>query len=550
MRLLSKLYLILLPVVMISMAILIFNDIKDFNNRVEKFQKDYLNKSIEEALNLKNSPLFSSYFDNLEYDLQEESLIIKKEIKTLFIKKIEINNKYSKSIKLISFLSKDKKNIVSSSEFNLEKVIDQYLKNKDIHKRLFTDVNNEYQVIIIPLSINQNNKEIKTEHIRGYLLFTNKLYVQDIKKLKEDILISLIVKNIFILLSFCLLIYLISKNIANPIKELTKEVNNLSFAKYKKITTISNIKEISFLANTISKISYDVIKKQNHIQNLNHTLEDKVRLRTEELEESTYELEESLENLKKTQTMLIESEKIASLGTLVAGVAHEINTPVGIGVTGITHLKKISNEVNIKYKNENLSEDEFIEYLNTSIEVIDLININLNKTAHLVKSFKQVAVDQTSEELREFNLKGYINEVLFSLNSIIKKKDIDVIILCEDNINLNSYPGAYSQIITNLILNSTNHGFKKEDTGKITIECKVEKEFIHILYKDNGMGISEENISKIFNPFFTTNRQNGGTGLGLNILHNIVTNTFYGSIKCTSEVNKGVLFELILKKDF
>lgn len=282
---------------------------------------------------------------------------------------------------------------------------------------------------------------------------------------------------------------------------------------------------------------------------LNKSLEEEVKIRTtelkmtnDELEDSNEELQTTIYNLKETQNRLIESEKMASLGSLVAGVAHEINTPVGIGLTGITHFIDQINVLKKEYENNTMSEDTFENFLSKSLHIGQIINSNLNKTAQLIRSFKQVAIDQTNDEKRDINLKNYINETIFSLGSITKKIKIDLI--CEDSFIINTYPGSISQIISNLIINSTKHAFGKNEKGNISIEISKENDYCNIIYKDNGKGVKEENINKIFDPFFTTNREHGGTGLGLNIIYNIIVNTLSGSIICKSEENEGIEFNI------
>lgn len=265
-----------------------------------------------------------------------------------------------------------------------------------------------------------------------------------------------------------------------------------------------------------------------------------------QIEDSNGKLQITIEDLKLTQNKLIESEKMASLGGLVAGVAHEINTPIGIGLTGITHFQQITDTINIKYDKDEMTQEEFEDYLSTSKELSSLIFKNLEKAASLVKSFKQVAVDQSSEEKRIFNLKQYMSEILKSIYAVTKKTNIKIEIDCPDNIKINSFPGAYSQIITNLIMNSIIHGFKEKEAGIISINIDQEDNQIKLIYQDNGKGIKKENLSKIFDPFYTTNRDFGGSGLGLNIIYNIITSTLNGSIQCESEENKGVKFIIIL----
>ena len=275
-------------------------------------------------------------------------------------------------------------------------------------------------------------------------------------------------------------------------------------------------------------------------------LEKQILKRNNDLEDSNHELEVSIDNLKQTQEQLIESEKMASLGGLVAGVAHEINTPIGIGLTGATHFMEISKEISKSYENDTMTQKAFEEYLSTSDELATLINSNLKRAANLVKSFKQVAVDQTSEEKREFNFKKYIHEVLSSIHSVTKKTKLDIFVSCDESLKINSYPGAFSQVLTNLIMNSIIHGYEKNEKGLLSIIVKKIENEITIIYKDDGVGIPKENINKIFDPFFTTNRENGGSGLGLNIIYNIITTKLNGKIKYTSE-GKGVEFTITFK---
>jgi len=260
------------------------------------------------------------------------------------------------------------------------------------------------------------------------------------------------------------------------------------------------------------------------------------------------ELQAAIKTLKLTQSKLVESEKMSSLGVLVAGIAHEINTPVGIGLTGVTHFLGLTDKINKSYENETMSQEDFEEYLKKSKEIASLINTNLDRTAVLIKSFKQISFDQSSEDKREFNLYNYINEILLSMNNILRKTNIKINNLCDKNININSFPGAMSQIITNLIINSLRHGFKQNQEGEIFIEASKQEGIIRLIYKDTGKGIKKENLPKIFDPFFTTNREKGGTGLGLNILYNIITTTLNGTIKCKSVENEGVEFIILFQE--
>ena len=272
--------------------------------------------------------------------------------------------------------------------------------------------------------------------------------------------------------------------------------------------------------------------------------------RTLELEQSNKELSKTINNLKEIQKELVASENMANLGGLVAGIAHEINTPVGVGLTGITHFLELTKDIKNKYKSSDMSQEEFEEYLLTSEELASMINTNLERTAQLVRSFKQVAVDQSSEIKRVFNPKEYTNEILLSIRNIIKKTKLDISIIGKDNLKIKSYPGAFSQIITNLIINSIKHGYKENDKGTIQIDISKENNNLNIIYKDDGKGISKENLPKIFDLFFTTSRKSGGTGLGLNIIYTIITSKLNGTIVCESKKGKGVTFTVSIPLDY
>ena len=300
--------------------------------------------------------------------------------------------------------------------------------------------------------------------------------------------------------------------------------------------------EISFATRISDQISNLLIinewkKAQTKIVDLNNSLEITVEKRTEELQET-------IQNLQIAQKQLVESEKMASLGSLVAGVAHEINTPLGISLTGITHFQYITKKLKKLYEKNNLSQSEFEEYIKVSYEISNSVYNSLLRAVEQIKSFKQVAVDQSNEQVRNFYIKKYIEEILLSLHNAIKKTKHKISIHCDEKLNIDGYPGYISQIITNFIMNSIIHGFKNIEKGKIDIYIKKIDNNIELIYKDNGIGISKENLKKIYDPFFTTNRNHGGTGLGLNIVYNIVQNALKGTIKVKSNVNKGITFNI------
>ncbi|MCG8616581.1 MAG: response regulator [Desulfobacterales bacterium] len=266
----------------------------------------------------------------------------------------------------------------------------------------------------------------------------------------------------------------------------------------------------------------------------------------QDLETANQELKISLETLERARDQLVQSEKMAALGELVAGVAHEINTPVGVGVTAASFLDAKTKEFFEVYESGELKRSELESYLKTVREVSNSILINMGRAAELISSFKQVAVDQSSEKRRRFNLKEYIDEILLSLRPRYKKTTHTITVNCAPDIEMTSYPGAFSQILNNLIMNSLIHGFKDMEEGRIEMDISRNSDAISFVYKDNGRGMDEKQKEKAFDPFFTTMRGKGGTGLGMSIVFNLVTQTLKGQISLESESGKGVVFSMTL----
>jgi PAS domain S-box-containing protein len=274
-------------------------------------------------------------------------------------------------------------------------------------------------------------------------------------------------------------------------------------------------------------------------------LQDLVSERTADLNETNRRLQESLARLQQTQAQLVESEKMSSLGSLVAGIAHEINTPVGIGVTAASHLEQETREVSGLMEQGQLKASTLRTFLLTARDSSNMILSNLMRAADLIQSFKKVAVDQSSQERRIFNLKRYIDEVLLSLRPKLKKTTHTITINCPDDLSLDSYPGAFSQVLTNLVMNSLIHGFENMENGRIGMDIHAENGMLHLRYSDNGKGIPKEFIQKVFDPFFTTRRGTGGSGLGLHILYNLVTQTLGGRVLCSSEPGVETVFTIV-----
>ncbi len=253
------------------------------------------------------------------------------------------------------------------------------------------------------------------------------------------------------------------------------------------------------------------------------------------------ELTETLDVLRRMQKKLVESEKMASLGSLVTGVAHEINTPVGIIITAITSLSDRLKLLSEKYRVNQMKKSDLDNFLSYTEKASNLILSNSQRTGELVKSFKMVSVDQSTEVKRQFKIGNYIKDVLLSLEPKFKGKEIEIRINCDENLVWNSYPGILAQIVTNLVINSIVHGFGDRKEGIIEFEVKVEDSRLKFIYRDNGRGMNAEVLQQIFDPFYTTNKQTG-TGLGMHIIYNLITQKLKGNIEVKSELGTGSEF--------
>ena len=276
-----------------------------------------------------------------------------------------------------------------------------------------------------------------------------------------------------------------------------------------------------------------------------HRLNKELAESKQQLETSNHDLEHMIEDLGNTHKQLVESEKLASLGSLVAGVAHEINTPLGISVTSSTVMHEEVNQLQGKFENDTLKRSELEAFFKQANQACQILQTNLNRASDLIRSFKQVAVDQTVDDLRNINLKKYIDEILISIGPSFKYSKVTVEADCDEDIDIETHPGALSQIISNLALNSMTHAYDESSEGVIRIKSYQDNGSIVIEYSDDGKGISEENLKNIFTPFFTTRRGSGGSGLGLSIVYNLVTGTLRGNIEAESVEGKGTDFRIV-----
>jgi signal transduction histidine kinase len=267
---------------------------------------------------------------------------------------------------------------------------------------------------------------------------------------------------------------------------------------------------------------------------------------------TNFKLTEALSNLEETQSQLIQSEKMASLGKLIAGVAHEINTPLGIAVTSTSLIQENTENIAKKLTNKSLNQRQLQSYINIVTESAVISNKGLERVIELMHNFKEVAADQIVEKRREINVAHYVNEVMTTLSNEMKKNHVNYIFNGDDTIRISTIPGALAQVITNLVNNSIRHGFQSDSDGREknnNIEISLEQNSIDevcLTYQDNGIGMSKDVLLQVFDPFFTTKRNQGGTGLGMNIVFNIIEQKLCGHIDISSNIDEGVICKITL----
>jgi signal transduction histidine kinase len=269
-----------------------------------------------------------------------------------------------------------------------------------------------------------------------------------------------------------------------------------------------------------------------------------------ELQERTKQLSQSLDDLRAAQGSLVQTEKLAALGRLVAGVAHEINTPVGTSLTVASAFINKANRFEAEVARGDVRRSALTGFIAASREAASQIMVNLGNAVDLVQSFKQVAADRNVSDRRRFDLGEVTEQVVKGLRFGLRGQNLTVSVACEPNLTMNSYPGPYGQVLTNLVLNSSVHAFPDGASGSVHIAAQAAgNDNIEVLFSDDGCGMSPEVKRQVFDPFFTTRRDQGSTGLGLHIVHNIVTNRLGGRINLETKPGAGTKIRIIVPRE-
>lgn len=287
------------------------------------------------------------------------------------------------------------------------------------------------------------------------------------------------------------------------------------------------------------------VREQRRLVKVSDRLQAQLATVNQELARRREEAEEALSRLEQAQDQLVQTEKLAGLGALVAGIAHEINTPVGIALGCASHLSDSTRAIRRLFEADDISVEDFQAYMDTAADTSALILSNCERAAGLIGSFKQVAADRTSEARRTYSLAEVIRETMASLGPGLRRAGLAVRMECPPDLDIDGHPGLLGQVLINLAMNAVTHAFDPGQAGMLSITVdQPEPDRVRLVFSDDGKGIPAQNLPRIFDPFYTTRRGAGGTGLGLHIVHNLVRGPLSGTISADSREGEGTRFTI------
>lgn len=477
----------------------------------------------------------SDLYNKLEKKIEKNNWLIKQIIaEPLFLYNTELVEKNLKSF------SNDP-DISSVYLIETNKVLELYLENPDINRgKLIEDV--------IELVFNGE--------LIGKVIINYTRYSINIELRSSIIRIILSVTIITLLISMTQ--YLLLGVIIKPVKKLTEISMEISNGGLNREIDIHTNDEIGLLSQSFESMRSSIKEKIEQLQIENSQrkkAEVKLSKVNEELKEHkmnlealvnvrTAALEQSLNELKITQKKLVESETLASLGELVAGVAHEINTPVGISLTASSFINDESKRITESFNSKKITRKELKEFIKTCLDSSEIIKSTMLKSAKLIQSFKGIALSQSKDDIQICNISEYIEAITELHKHRLKDKKINLTLVCPPDLEIKIYPRVLSIIINNLLMNSIQHGYTGTESGNVEIVVSSSSDIIKIVYRDDGAGIDKESQDKIFAPFYTTKRGEGRVGLGLNTVYNLITKNLQGDITYNSSDRNGVKFTI------
>ncbi|MBI9010760.1 MAG: sensor histidine kinase [Clostridiales bacterium] len=414
----------------------------------------------------------------------------------------------------------------------LDKIVEKNMFDKEDAFHLYEKEIKSASGQLIPIEMDGQPYYLVSHSVdeRGWIIVT----LIDAKRVEEEVrdsglLIVLILIGTIVAVMY--LVYVLVKLTTKPYTLLVdygRDVAEGHLSKNIPDKYLKRFDEMGALSNSFQSII-------NTFRNINKTLEDEIIRKNQELE-SQFEL-------------IVEQEKYASLGLVVTGIAHEINTPIGNALSVSTFLENKAMKLKTKYEQGLMSKDDFIEFQKTEEQSLSLLIESLENATKIIENFKMISLNHSNETKRKFSIYNVLSAVSFSLKSEYVQSKHKIDINCDENIVINSYSSALSQVITHLVMNSLKHGFKTLEEGWIQMTVKNLEDDIEICYQDNGCGMTSENIEKMYIPFYTTERGKGASGLGMYIVFNLISQKLGGTIQYTGEPNKGMKFIIVLPKN-
>lgn len=540
MRIKQKLQLLIIPMILIPVVITAYIFVMNTSASIRTLHSENMQRNLEIIMN----------------QLEQENSVIERlgAENTQFYKRNAQNHARSFILELqlvdgtIQIYEKKTREIV-----NEDSVFD-----RDFYEEIYSGVVTEAGVTTAPI------EKIIEKDLGNYAVYYQLFEPWDwivLIYMDEDIIYQSIDKSInqilFVVVMFSIIIgfflYITTAKLTAPVDTLMDAVKSIGDGDYSKKVIIDTNDEFRELAQAFNDMS---TKLQESFDNLNQMtdelmlmnteLEKRVEARTSELKDTNAELELSIIQLRATQDDLVESRKIAALGSLVTGISHELNTPIGIGITTASYIVMQINSLIDLYIRGQLKKQEFESELESIKNSANLILDNLNNASGMVNSFKLLAVDQSTEEKKEFELTHNIETLIQNMNVLLRKGRHKASIEYDKPVEMVSYPGAISQVITHFVMNSIQHGFSGIEEGEIKIYIRKEGKYVTIVFEDNGHGMDEEKVHRIFEPFYTSKLGAGTSGLGLNIVYNLVTSVLKGKISAISQYEDGMRFTLVL----
>lgn len=374
---------------------------------------------------------------------------------------------------------------------------------------------------------------------KGVFYSSNAIVFQRVQYGFAVIIVNSLIKTAALWLIFS---WLSNRILRRPLATLNDAVRSVDFERLEHLEVNLGTRgrnELKALEEAFNGMLQKLRVAKQELHEAKHTLEDKVAERTSSLLEANRALQQTLAELRAAQSQLIQSEKMASLGQLVAGVAHELNTPIGNALITASILEASAKELQESVLRGELRKSTLLYYVQSNIPMVELISRSCERAADLIASFKQVAVDQTSEKRRVFDLRQLVDDNVAAVRPSFRRMPWVIEVDIAPDIICDSHPGPLGQVIANLVQNAVLHGFEGRDSGTLTISASSSGDSVELVFADNGHGVSADVLKRMFEPFYTTRLGQGGSGLGLSIVLNIVTGMLGGTLQASSEAGRG-----------